>query len=153
MITCLHTCVSTLIWKMFGVWSSSPSELTPTWLCETPALIGPTCSNYRLLCRGAWHSQSAGPAKRPCFWGRKWPYMGTPLDLWLKVRLCGSPLLLTYNNLALWLLRKHRIRLWILLLLLKTEQERRENEGAEEGWWQQCSPISTKGCRITSHNV
>lgn len=61
-ITCLHTCVSALIWNMFGG-SSSTSELTPTWLSETPALIGPAYSNYRVPGRGAWHSQLASPAK------------------------------------------------------------------------------------------
>ncbi len=99
-ITCLHTCVSALIWNMFGG-SSSTSELTLTWLSETPALIGPTYSNYRLPGRGGWRSQSVSPAKRPRFWGRKWPYMDT-LDQWLEARLCGPLELLTYNNLTQW---------------------------------------------------
>lgn len=46
-IICIHTCVSALITNIFA-WSSSASELTPTWLCETLALIGPTYNNYRL---------------------------------------------------------------------------------------------------------
>lgn len=110
-ITCIHTCVSALIANMFGGVSSA-SELTPTWLCETPALIGPTYNNYRLPSWGAWHSQSVSPAKRPFSEG------GSYLT-WAILWICGlkpaSVLflwsILTYNNLILWLWT-HRLRLW-----------------------------------------
>lgn len=145
-ITCLHTCVSALIWNMFGG-SSSTSELILTWLYETPALIGPTYSNYRLPGRGGWHSQSASPAKRPCCWGRKWPYMDTPSgSVALKhasvVRwgCCPTITLLcdSVNNTG-------RIMVWILvwknMLFGKTEIEGAMNEGEEERGWERCCQL------------
>lgn len=130
-IICIHTCVSALITNVFA-WSSSASELTPTWLCETLALTGPTYNNYRLPSWGAWHSQSMSPAMWPFFCFSE---SGSDLT-WAILWVCSpkpSPVVLwstlTYNNPMFWLWT-HRLWLWYGFWLEKVLFRKQEWDGS-----------------------
>lgn len=91
------------VWrKFFYIWTNTnvPLRLLPS--LDQPTVI----TDYQAEQAGTpsqW-AQQRGPAAG---W-RKWPYMGTPLDLWPEVHLHGSPEPLNYSNLTLW---THRLRL------------------------------------------